>query len=196
MRLNTKIMKRIFLLLAILCSLFTNAQIVGLYTGESSDEMPAGSYLKDINNDFDKFHGTWLWTDGYKSVTFKLRKVVHALNPISGAYEDYMIGDYLVTTEYGFNTVVNTINLLDINPDIHPMYCRAPDNSQKIDFIFTDVVLKKESCRAIFEFLPGSTTQMKLTLKNSEGYGIPTYGTSAPYNHDFTIPNEIVVIKQ
>lgn len=182
--------------MTIFYSLFTNAQIVGLYTGENSDDMPAGSYLKDINNDFDKFHGTWVWTDGFQTVTFKLRKVVHALNATSGAYEDYMIGDYVVTTEYGFNTIVNTTNLLNVDPEVHPMYCRAPENSEKIDFIFKDVVLQKQSCRAIFEFLPGSTTQMKLTLKNSEGYGVPSYGVPEPFNHEFTIPNEIVLTKQ
>ncbi len=36
---------------------------------------PAGSYLKDINNTFDKIVGTWKWQEGNRIIIFKIEKV-------------------------------------------------------------------------------------------------------------------------
>ena len=64
--------------------------------------------------------------------------------------------------------------------------------------MFKDIILNKRNCEAIFEFLPGSTTQLKMTLKNREGMGVlVNEGDPMPvFNHGFTIPNDIVLTKQ
>ncbi len=67
-----------------------------------------------------------------------------------------------------------------------------------INFGFIDVLLDKHFCKAIFEFLSGSTTQVKLTLQNKEGLiSLVQPGEPHPvYNPDFTIANNIVLTKQ
>ncbi|TPD68258.1 DUF6705 family protein [Flavobacterium microcysteis] len=192
-------MKNIFLILMLITSFLSQAQIVDIKNLDSQSDLPSGSYIKDINGDFDKFVGTWVWVDAGKSVTFKLQKITRYLDSEYNNYSDFMIGDY----SYSSNgrVIVNTISQnSDPNPDLHPMYSCCPYETQ-IMFSFKDVRLRKDECRAFFEFLPGSTTQMKLTLKNNEG----PRGTLVPEggslditqsNPSFIIPNDIILTKQ
>lgn len=199
-------MKKLILTLAILFNFCANAQsIVDICSGETLFDLPGGSYRKDINNKLNKFNGTWVWTNGSDVVTFQLQKVINQYFTEYDAYGDYMIGNYKYTKNNGALEVVNTIltpskfnfagNLL---PQFHPMYAICPENETSINFTFDDIILNKRDCEAIFEFLLGSTTQLKLTLKNREGMGVlVNEGDPMPvFNHGFTIPNEIVLTKQ
>ena len=188
-----------------LSSFTATSQIFDIYDPVILQDVPAGAYIKDVNNKLDKFSGTWIWTSGSDQVTIKLQKVENQYFSEYDAYADYMIGNYKYTKNNGSLVVVNTIltpskfnfagNLL---PQFHPMYAPSPENETTIDFSFKDIILNKEGCTAIFEFLPGSTTQMKLTQKNRGTHGIEvTDGDPMPvFNPDFTIPNEIVLTKQ
>ena len=199
-------MKKLILTLALFFNFCANAQsIVDICSGDSLFDLPTGSYRKDIDGKLDKFAGTWVWTNGAEEVTFKLQKVVYQYFSEENGYEDYMIGNYKYTKNNGSLEVVNTIltpskfnfagNLL---PQFHPMYAACPENETIIDFNFTDTILNKKDCRAVLEFLPGSTTQMKLTQKNRGTHGVEVNdGDPIPvFNPDFTIPNEIVLTKQ
>lgn len=198
-------MKKILLFITILFSSYAKAQIYNICETILND-VPSGSYIKDIDGKLDKFAGVWVWTNGNETVTYKLQKVVHQYDSELGSYEDYMIGNYSYTKNNGTITVVNTLNSADMfNPEInllsqfHPMFAFCPKNETTIDFIFKDIVLNKDGCRAVFEFLPGSTTQMKLTQKNrEEGIGVLiNVGDPIPvFNYGFTIPNDIVLTKQ
>ncbi|WP_026703557.1 DUF6705 family protein [Flavobacterium soli] len=196
-------MKKILILTVLLFSFYVQAQTFDITSGNVIQDIPTGGYIKDIDGQFDKFSGTWVWTNGDEKVTFKLQKVTHQLFTEYSSYEDYMIGDYSYTKNYGNEVVVNTINpALSLLPEFHPMYTGRPESDTTIDFIFTDVIINKGYCSAIFEFLPGSTTQMKLILKNSDGpigfkvdEGEPI-DIPPPFNFGFTIPNNIVLTKQ
>jgi hypothetical protein len=199
-------MKKVIIILFVLFNYGINAQsIVDICSGESFYDLPSGSYIKDVDGQLDKFAGTWIWTNGNEEVTFKLQKVVHQYFSEYGTYEDYMIGDYKYTKNNGSLIVVNSgappsqFILVDhLLPEFHPMYANCPESETIIDFIFTDIIVDNESCRAIFEFLPGSTTQIKLTQKNREGMGIMiNEGDPIPViNQGFTIPNDIILTKQ
>lgn len=160
-------MKYILLILILLTSSVFQAQVFDVKDSNLPSEIPSGSYIKDIDGDFDKFVGTWVWTNNSgQKVTFKLQKVTHYLDAENN-YSDFMIGDYSYSV-FG-RVVVNTINRQsDPNPSLHPMYSCCPFDT-KITFTFEDVLMQKDEYSAFFEFLPGSTTQMKFTLKNNEG---------------------------
>lgn len=192
-------MKKIYIAFVLILSIYSNAQItVGLRDGYWLEDMPTGSYIKDTNNEFDKFEGKWVWNNADEKVTFKLRKVVHHLDPC-GSYEDFMIGNYSYTKDNGLTIVINTINQsLSSAPDDNPMFAFITKSESTIDFYFHDIALNKEDCRAIFEFLPGSTTQMTVKFKNPETFGIVVDPNNPPppYNYEFTIPQGIVLTKQ
>lgn len=191
-------MEKSCIIVLLIIGVYSHGQItVGLHDGYWLEDMPVGSYIKDTNNELDPFAGIWIWTNEDEKVTFKLRKVVHYLFPC-GSYMDYMIGDYSYTKENGLNIVVNTINeTMSVDPDDKPMFA-SDAADEKIEFIFTDVLLNKKSCWAIFEFLPGSTTQMTVKFENPEimGVVVDPNNPSPPYNYGFTIPQGIVLTKQ
>ncbi|OYU81948.1 MAG: hypothetical protein CFE23_01185 [Flavobacterium sp. BFFFF1] len=192
-------MKNIYLAFILITSFYSRSQItVGLRDGYWLEDMPPGSYIKDTNNEFDPFAGKWVWTNGDEKVIFKLEKVVHYRYPF-GSYEDFMIGNYSYTKDNGLTIVANTINQsLSLNPDENPMFAFITKPGSSIDFYFNDIPLDKDDCRAIFEFIPGSTTQMTVRFKNPEVISSieDPNNPSPPYNYEFTIPQGIILTKQ
>lgn len=189
-------MKKIIIVLVLLSNFVGYSQIeVDIKSPYTVEILPSGSYVKDIDGDFDKFVGTWVWTNGTDTVIFKLIKVVHQFEPRTSSYEDYMIGDYSYTTNNGSVEVVNTIDQsTNLSASFHPLYACNTKSQTKIHFIFSDVVVGKSFCYADFEFLPGSTTQLKLKQSNSESLGC--IDCVSPPSISFTIPNNIVLTKQ
>lgn len=77
-------------------------------------KMPNNSYEKDIYNDFNKFVGTWSYTNGNKvfSITFQKRTLF--FDNLDNIYKDLLIAEYTYS-ENGL-TIVNTLSNLN-NPD-------------------------------------------------------------------------------
>lgn len=89
-------------------TLACKAQTVGLdakYGG-----LPLGAYFKDLNNEMDKYVGTWQYINGNDTLTIVIQKKIHVLSGL-GYYEDLLIGEY----RYISNgvVIVNTLPLLD-----------------------------------------------------------------------------------
>jgi hypothetical protein len=188
-------MKKIIILVVLLNSFFAQSQIFGMGTGISPMDSPAGCYIKDLNNELDVYVGTWKWQQANNIVTFKIQKVVHELFEDTGVYCDYLIGDYKYSTNNGVNYIVNTIDIPNTSflAEDHPMFCPEPENVDRINFSYRDMIeTEKPTCSAIFQFLPGSTTQMHFKLTNN------TLGRLGPipYNANFSIPTEFIVTKQ
>ncbi|MFT5849059.1 DUF6705 family protein [Psychroserpens sp.] len=71
------------------------------------------SYVKDTNNELDKFVGTWLFTNGSTSLIIKINKHEQIYN--GDYYQDYLRGEYAYV-ENGIE-VINTISLLE-DPEV------------------------------------------------------------------------------
>ncbi|WP_430411711.1 DUF6705 family protein [Kordia sp.] len=171
------------------------SNIVNVCNDQWGDEVPNYTYFKDINNTFEKFTGTWKYIKNNHVVIFEITKVTQKYNPEYKVYEDYLIGNYSYSIDGGNSYVVNTITT-PINDDSenNPMYSSCTEGN-KIPFIFTDVVLNKKSCWIYFEFLQGSTTQMKVKIKNEEEV-IGEIQGDPPKNPAFTLPVIMTVTKQ
>ena len=156
---------------------------------------PVGSYIKDVNNTFNKFLGTWKWQEGNEILIIKIEKVTMYHNLEYNYYEDFMIGNYSYTQDGGATYLVNTIlqNVGIQNPELVPLYSSGPVNQNEDTFTFKDIIYNKNSCNAIFKFLPNSTNQMELILTNHfKGYISP----DTPPNPNFSIPNNVILTKQ
>ncbi|AYN00261.1 DUF6705 family protein [Chryseobacterium sp. 3008163] len=103
-------MKTTFLLFIILISTFFKSQSVIIDIEESGFGKPAGYYRKDMNNLLDSFQGTYVYTNGNKSLKIVLKKMIQ--QPVSSHYEDIIIGEY----QYIENGVekINTLSNLNI----------------------------------------------------------------------------------
>ncbi|HEX8561851.1 MAG TPA: DUF6705 family protein [Flavobacterium sp.] len=153
------------------------------------------TYFVDIEGKFDKFVGTWKYTNGSQLLTFKISKVTQQYFPEERIFRDYLVGDYSYSSDGGNSYVVNSI-LSPINPDpnVHPMYSPCVEEDS-VRFIFKDIALNKGYCYATFTFLPGSTTQLQVQIRNPAE--IPGRMAGEPaYNYDFITPTDIIVIKQ
>ena len=102
-------MKNIVAVITILLTLSCKAQIVPLDTDEW--EVPSGSYFKDIQNEMDKFVGTWAYTTQNETLTLTIQK--RQMVYTGKHYEDLLIGEY----HYVKNGVeiINTLPLLNDN---------------------------------------------------------------------------------
>lgn len=191
-------MKKIILTLAILITPLSNlpaqTKIVDVSSGEIVVDAPIGTYIKDIYNTFAPFLGTWKYENGNEIFIVKLEKVTKLYYSEYHNYKDFIKGNYSYTQDGGVTYITNTIetNVLINDANINSFYSPSPRSSEILKGVFKDELYQK-SCDAIFKFLTGSTTQMTINLKNkSRGYILP----ETPPNPNFSIPNNVVLIKQ
>ncbi|MEZ4837918.1 DUF6705 family protein [Flavobacterium sp.] len=103
----------IFLILSIF-SCKAQSIIVPIGSGQDFEKNPT-YYIKDVNNEFDKFEGTWKYQNGTTEITFKLKKEEHYQAAENYNYIDLLVGEYLYIAN-GFE-VANTLPRFD-NPNI------------------------------------------------------------------------------
>jgi len=107
----------IYLLLFTLSVLSCKAQspIISLYDGAEYLDTE-NAYYKDTNNDFDRFIGTWKFTNGNEEFTIILKKKLQHIFTYANKtfYEDIMFGEYKYTNENG-EVLVNTLDNIDSN---------------------------------------------------------------------------------
>lgn len=80
-------------------------------------DLPAGSYVKDISNDFEKFVGIWKFQDSIKSFEIQLNKKTMFFETSEQIYIDFLIGEY----EFKLNgiSIVNTIPNINNTTSLH-----------------------------------------------------------------------------
>ena len=73
----------------------------------SATSVPDNSYIKDTNNDFNKFEGTWKFENNDKKIIMKLLKRERYYDDMFHVYTDILVGEY----QYFLNNleIVNTM---------------------------------------------------------------------------------------
>jgi len=167
-------MKNLFLTISILSlALSCKAQspIVNIDVPRSNTVDSA--YFKDLNNEFNKFIGTWIFTDGTKTLTIELKKVEMIFN--GKDYEDKLVGEYKYESN-GF-VIVNTLdNINNHNVAKHPIsgssiinidqsiICDDCDiNERRIKLSFSDSERRYLNSRIILRYLNNETNPEKIT---------------------------------
>lgn len=157
-------MKKIIFYLALFMSLSCKAQTPILSLFDAPYGAVPRAYYKDLDHDFDRFVGTWVYTGNNVSLTIVLQKKVLIYNSTSDLYEDLLIGEY----KYIENGVekINTLSFLNASPAdlmMHNIYgsgilrnysapvCRdCSENERRVGLLFSDPT------RANIEGLTGS----------------------------------------
>ena len=71
------------------------AQNIIVPIGSGDDyELNSNYYLKDVNNEFDKFVGEWKYENGLNTFVIKLKKEEHYQISDNSDYEDLLVGEY------------------------------------------------------------------------------------------------------
>ena len=189
------------LILVAFISLSCKAQTTYPLSNYNTAVLKNNNYIKDFEGILDKFVGTWKWTDTsnpntYLSVEFV--KVVHwNPNNINNFFEDTILGNY----KYVLNGVVisNTLNYnsTDLYSNNHPVIMA---NIGKPPFKDLDInmrdVIKNKTCYADFKIIDLNASTLSATWKMIQKEGI-RFGTGlTPIQPGFSIPSDVVLIKQ
>lgn len=104
------------IIMTLLLSFACKAQtpIYGIRENKPSSMITDNSYKKDIYNDFDKFVGTWTYTNGDKQFSITFQKRVMYFDNFDNIYKDLLIAEYTYS-ENGV-VLVNTLSNIN-NPD-------------------------------------------------------------------------------
>jgi hypothetical protein len=104
-------MKTIFKFIAILILISCKAQnIVPIYNINGVELPDDEAYLKDVDNDYNPYVGTWKWENGNNSLTIIFNKVDQYASSV-GDYSDLLVGEYQYI-ENGIE-LVNSFPLFD-----------------------------------------------------------------------------------
>jgi hypothetical protein len=173
-------MKKIYLIIGILSTLNSNAQIV----------IPAaGSYTPNPN--LNKFVGTWLWFSGTDTMKLVFQKqIVHHPSPSNYDLDGLLGWHRFVKNGIELENNLSLIGTPYWNGNFS--FSDIATTSNSVRFSFDDLTKHKNNDGLYFTMLNNSTTQAKWEFKNSNGIMFP----SAPYSYGFTTPSLMIFIKQ
>jgi hypothetical protein len=137
-------MKTLYIIFFISTSIFAQSPIIDIeeYTYKSEIE---NAYYKDINNYFNDFEGTWLYTNGNTSLKIVLTK--ETMQYTGKFYTDGITGEYQYI-ENGLekrNTLSNTNQYLKgiwsaflMKNEFHPICENCQPNERRLNISFSD----------------------------------------------------------
>lgn len=120
----------LFLSLFVVSRASAQSPILPLTTEDIGDNIPNNAYLKDLNNDLDKFVGTWQYSSNGTKLTVLIQKIEMYSNEHFHYYEDVLIGRY----KFEVNGSVIIDNLVAIEPLISGSVIN-PINNNKLSFV-------------------------------------------------------------
>lgn len=186
-------MKKLFLIITLTITLFLNAQtsIVGLRETTRS-EAPIGTYIKDTDNEFIPYLGTWKYQNGNEIFILKLEKITKYYDSSRKIYFDFIKGNYSYSLDGGNTYLVNTIqsnngnNLPEGNSLFGSYVFMLSEN-----FTFRDILYNK-LCFVTLVFPQNNTNFLEMKLSCHTKGSI----NGQPIQSGFSIPNNIILIKQ
>jgi hypothetical protein len=120
----------LFLSLFVASPATAQSPILPLTTEDIGDNIPNNAYLKDLNNDLDKFVGTWEYFENGEKLTINIQKIEMYTNENVHYYQDVLEARY----KFEANGSVIIDNLLAIEPLIYGSVIN-PNNSNKLIFV-------------------------------------------------------------
>ena len=182
--------KYIFILLAMITTLSCKSQspIISTVEYDLNDdiELTDGCYLKDVENKYNPFIGTWVWEEGNARLEIVFEKIEMVYINKLNFYEDKLIGKYRFIDSNG-EEKHNSLNL-DITYQNVFSYQLISGGGYYTDttFVFQIADLHKNAhCKLFFELI--SPTQATWRIQRRDGRDQP---------EGFTFPTELIVIKQ
>ncbi len=138
-------MKKVLIILLLTQSLLSCAQTI--YPLNSPDA-PVDSYIKDINNEFDPYLGTWEATWNNKKITLYLIKMSHTYTErFKGGhyYEDFVIGKYTVVDLTSGAELENTTGITNID-DVPIKSTVLVRNKNQLRFLYSNRAPTSADC--------------------------------------------------
>jgi len=189
-------MKNIFLITILLISISCNAQIYPLNTSPS--DIPDNAYIKDTNNELDKYVGLWKGNWNGKILYLELRKIKY-YSQMGKYYSDEIFGERKIVNSSGIVEIDRITNFGDEGPEFRGLFNSLKYPGKKRILFFPYNMCKKTASLHIMNF-----DEVNHTMTLHFIYD-PTYiDASCPYynsvmqGNDFPVnfPKDIVLTKQ
>lgn len=176
-------MKNILFIIIAFLAISCKAQnpIVGL--DSPSYNATDGTYFKDLNNELDKFIGTWKFIDANDELIIEIEKKEQV--PISNKYRDYLVGEYKYVKdgEELVNTLPN-LNQNNVNENMGGGYILKPNevpicntcasDERRVDMYFKDPERKYLQSSIILRYIPNSSPpQMSVKIYSNDSVILP-----------------------
>ncbi|WBV56486.1 hypothetical protein PFY10_20065 [Chryseobacterium daecheongense] len=188
-------MKNIFLIIVTLSSLYFKAQTYPLNTSPS--DIPANGYIKDMNNELNKYVGLWKGTWDGKTLFLELRKVKYYYGGNDPYYIDKIVGERKVVTANGTREIDRITRFDEKSPEFRGMTISLKNGNWKRLTFYPKNMCRKMASIDITNFTP---TQMTLHFEYLPSIVEPNcqHNSYVDQNGDFPInfPKDIVLIKQ
>ncbi|RXR33518.1 hypothetical protein EQG68_04625 [Flavobacterium piscinae] len=208
-------MKKIILGIILLFNFSLVAQnpILDIHTADFANIENA--YYKDIDNFYNQFVGTWIYTDSVKIIRFKfVKKEMFYRQSIKSCYVDYLVGEmqYVENGVEKINSLINlNINHSEIynynlysygktNKDWYPKCLECPDTIERLPMSYNEPTNDDAGLEAAFVMHradENGVEKIKIQYIETIGaYGIKPDG-SPSITTNFTIPyGDYILIKE
>jgi hypothetical protein len=152
-----------------------------ILTGFTANAQQPGNYI--INNDINKFIGTWQWTQGADTLKVTFVKVKVFYSPPANFHADRILGWH--TYIKNGTQIESSFQLISSTPTVATTTVLGGtiDDANELSFNIQD--LSKGKLEHVnFKLQPGSLTVAEWKLKNNEGvrYGDYDFGFTFPVN--------------
>ena len=156
--------KIITLLLCLIAYLSIKAQIYPLRT---YSQIPDNSYLKDTNNEFDSYVGTWKGVWDGKIIYLKLDKITYKYFASINEYRDLLVGRFK-TTDLNGNILFDNMNVFNDNVKIYGTYFRQSDDKYQLIYVYNDLCNRSGNVR--INFTDSTKTQLQWHYFQDESF--------------------------
>jgi hypothetical protein len=167
-----------------------------------SNYLKNNNYIKDMDYDLDKFVGTWKWTSPTNPNTFFeinfFKKEYYNPSGKNKFYIDVVLGNYkYVDNGVEISNTLNRINPDNISSTLFPILIAntLKPYFKQLLINMTDII-KNKTCKANFDIIDLNATPLTATWKLVSTDQI-RIGVNLPHvQQGFSIPTDIVLIKQ
>lgn len=204
-------MKKLIYILMFFVSMYPLAQEYPLNT--SAYEVPAGSYMKDTNNEYNKYVGLWKGDWNGKTVYLELKKIKQFYSGTPAHYRDEIVGERKIISANGTVEFDRITNFDNVNAEFYGLGIPVSQNGLRREtLMFYPKNMCYVSVRLIitdFQILinggpnapnPTFTDQMTLHFEYYPSYKAPNciHDAYVSQHSDYPInfPKDIVLTKQ
>lgn len=201
-------MKKILYLITLLLSFYTFAQEYPLKT--SSFDVPPYGYIKDTNNEYDKYLGLWKGEWNGKTLYIELKKVKRLYNEVEPFYRDEIMGERKIIDANGIVEIDRISNFDYEHPEFRGLGMFTNYNGQICETIMfypknmcnmhtSLIITKLENLLTINN--PNGTSQMTLHWDGKMEGGLTQdciHDAYAQQHGEYPVnfPKDIVLTKQ
>lgn len=185
-------MKNIILIISILITFSCKSQIYPLRT---FTPIPDNAYLKDINNEFNDYEGTWKGQWNNKIIYLKLNKITNKYFSSINEFRDLLVGRFK-TTDLNGNILFDNMNISNDKVKIYGTYFRQIDD--KYQLFYNDIDMCNRVGDILINFTDSTKTQLQWHYAQGENFidsdcfyfGWPQANIPQP------LPEDIILTKQ